>query len=313
MSTSDRSAQHLRWPLIAAAFALLTLSVMAWRWGGTVADSLAYFNTARYFRGELPLSALEAPFPYRSLMPALAALVPGELHNSFAILNWLSVSAAAVMTSMTLMRLQLPKERALAGGLMLVLSVPTFWYAPYLLVDPGSLCARAAFLLAVVSGQPWLAAGAGVIGTAVREENILLLVWLLAARRISPLPGLLALGAAAAWILTVRWYLIPGLPSYVWTPGLDKVLRTLGDQRALLSLAAGAGVVLPLAVLGIRRATPELRPVFWLLALMALPPLYAFLCVRVDGRAIWGLYPFLIPFAASVGLVRSGQPKLAVH
>ncbi|MES2898565.1 MAG: hypothetical protein V4723_02500 [Pseudomonadota bacterium] len=313
MLTPARSAQRLRWPFIAAAFALLALAVMAWRWGGTVADSLAYFNTARYFRGELPLSALEAPFPYRSLMPGLAALLPGELHNSFAILNWLSVSAAALMASMTLVRLELPRERAIAGGLMLILSVPTFWYAPYLLVDPGSLCARAAFVLAVVAGQPWLAAGAGLVGTAVREENILLLVWLVAARRIAPLPGLLVLAAGASWILTVRWYLIPGLPSYIWTPGLDKVLRTLGDQRAMLSLAAGAGVVLPLALLGMRRAAPRLRPLLGLLALMALPPLYAFLCVRVDGRAIWGLYPFLIPFAAALGWPKSGKPALAVH
>lgn len=303
----------MRWPLVAASFALLTLIIMAWRWGGTVADSLAYYNTASYFRGELPISALEAPFPYRALMPGLAALLPGELHNSFAILNWLSVSAAAYMICLTLVRLQLPRERAIAGGLMLVLSVPTFWYAPYLLVDPGSLCARAGFVLAVISGQPWLAAGAGLLGTAVREENILLLVWLVAARRIAIVPGLLALGAAAAWILTVRWFLIPGLPGYVWKPGLDKVLRTLGDERALLSLAAGAGIVLPLALLGMRRAAAPLRPLLSLLALMALPPLYAFLCVRVDGRAIWGLYPFLIPFAAALGMARSDKPALAVH
>ncbi len=310
---SPKPAPPLRWPLIAALFALLTLMVMAWRWGGTVADSLAYFNTAAYFRGELPLGALEAPFPYRTFMPGLAAMLPGELHNSFAFLNWLSVSAAAVMTSMALVRLELPRERAIAGGLMLILSVPTFWYAPYLLVDPGSLCARAAFVLGVVTGQPWLAAGAGVIGTAVREENILLLVWLLATRRITLIPGLLALAAAAAWILTVRWFLIPGLPSYVWKPGLDKVVRALGDHRSLLSLAAGAGIVLPLALVGMRHAGARARPLLGLLALMALPPLYAFLCVRVDGRAIWGLYPFLIPFAASAWLPRSSKPKLAVH
>ena len=40
-----------------------------------------------------------------------------------------------------------------------------------------------------------------------------------------------------------------------------------------------------------------MRPLASLLFLMALPPLYASLCVRVDGRAVWGLYPFLVPFA----------------
>lgn len=302
-----------RWTPVFAAFGALALLIMAWRWGGTVGDSLAYFNTAQFFRGELPASALEAPFPYRALIPAIAALLPGELHNSFAALNWLCITAAACMTTLTLTRLGLSRERAIAGGLMMVISVPTFWYAPYLLVDPGSICARAAFVLGVVTGQPWLAAGAGILGTAAREENILLLAWLLATRRIALLPGLLALGTAAAWLLAVRWFLIPGLPSYVWQPGLSKIVRALGDYRSHLSLAACAGIVLPLALPAMRQAGASLRPLAGLLALMALPPLYAALCVRVDGRAIWGLYPFLIPFAASVAWPRSGKQALAVH
>lgn len=306
-------ANKYRWLLLLAGFGAFALAVMAWRWGGTIEDSLAYFNTALYLRGELPHSELRAPFPYRILIPAIASVIPGELHNSFAGLNWLCTTAAAWMMSMALIRLGISRKRAIAGGLMLVLSVPTFWYAPYLLVDPGSICARAAFVLAVVSGQPWLAAAAGIAGTAVREENILLLVWLVATRRIAVVPGLAALAAAGAWILTVRWYLITGLPSYLWQPSVHTVLHALADKRSLLSLAAGAGVVLPLALLGMRNADARLRPFHGLLVLMALPPLYAALCVRIDGRAIWGLYPFLIPFAASVALPRGAKRKLALH
>jgi len=299
--------------MLLAGFGVLAAAVMAWRWGGTVEDSLAYYNTALYLRGELPFGELRAPFPYRILVPAIASIIPGELHNSFAGLNWLCTAAAAWMISLTLVRLGISHQRAVAGGLLLVLSVPTFWYAPYLLVDPGSICARAAFVLAVVSGQPWLAAAAGIAGTAVREENILLLVWLLAARRIAIGPGLAALAAAGVWILAVRWYLIAGLPGYLWRPSVHTVLHALADQRSLLSLATGAGVVLPLALAGMRRADARLRPFYGLLVLMALPPLYAALCVRIDGRAIWGLYPFLIPFAASVVLVRGENRKLALN
>ena len=60
------------WIVLLAAYALLALGIMWWRWGGTVEDSLHYFETARYLRGELPLQALTAPFPYRLLVPALA-------------------------------------------------------------------------------------------------------------------------------------------------------------------------------------------------------------------------------------------------
>jgi hypothetical protein len=288
-------------PLVAAAagFAALALAVMWWRWGGTVEDSLHYFNTARYLRGEIPASELVAPFPYRLLVPAAAAAIPGDVRSSFALLNWLLVSAAACMTALSAWRLGYGQRGALAAGLLLVLSVPTFWYAPYLLVDPGSVCARAAFVLALVSGQPWLAALAGVVGTGVREENIVLLFWLLAARQIGWRTGLAALAAAAAWILAVRWWIIGGLPSYVWKPSVAQLLAALADTRSLASIALAAGLVLPLALLGMRRAAPQLQPFKCLLLVLALPPLYAALSVRVDGRAVWGLYPMLIPFAVA--------------
>jgi hypothetical protein len=80
------------------------------------------------------------------------------------------------------------------------------------------------------------------------------------------------------------------------------VITALQDVRSLASLATAIGLVLPLALLGMRGSAagmPQLQPLKSLLLLMALPPLYAALCVRIDGRAIWGLYPMLVPFAAA--------------
>jgi hypothetical protein len=299
---ASSSARRLRLVALMASFAALAFCIMWWRWGGTVEDSQAYFDTARFLRGEIGLGELRAPFPYRLLVPAVAAAMPGDLRNAFAALNWLLVSGAACFIMLTIKRLGLGTPRAVCGALLLIVSLPTFWYAPYLLVDPGSVCARAVFVFAVISGQPWLAALAGVLGTAVCEENILLLVWLLATRHIALGAGMLALSAAAAWMVAVRWWLLGGLPPYVWQPSFDTVYRALADWRSIASLAAGAGLVLPLALAGLRRTPARLRWLKGLLLLMALPPLYAALCVRIDGRAIWNLYPMLIPFAVRVGL-----------
>jgi hypothetical protein len=295
------------WPSLILGFALLALALMAWRWGGTVEDSQAYFDTARYLRGELSKEELRAPFPYRILVPAIAAGLPGDLRNGFAMLNWVLVTAAASLSTAAVLRAGLGSKRAVAAGLLMLLSLPTVWYAPYLLVDPGSVCARAAFVLAIVTGQPWLAALAGLVGTAVREENILLLVWLVAMRRIALLPGLAVLAAAGAWIVALRWWLLAGLPGYTWEPSWWSFTHNLKDLRAMASVCLTALVVVPLALAAWRKAPPSLGQFRSLLLLMALPPLYAALCVRIDGRAVWGLYPFLVPLAVSLGAGRRLQ------
>jgi hypothetical protein len=300
--------QAIRWPVLFLMFGLLALSVMVWRWGGTVEDSQAYFDTARWFRGEIGLQQLRAPFPYRALVPALAAALPGDLRQAFAALNWLFMTASACLMTAVALRAGMDSKRATGAGVLMLVSLPTFWYAPYLLVDPGSICARSVFMLAVLAGQPWLAALAGLLGAAVREENILLLVWLLATRRISITGGLAALAAAGAWLVAVRFWLIAGLPSYTWTPSWWTVRHALHDVRSLASIAGACLPVVPLAFMGWRRAPAVLKPFGSLLLLMALPPLYAALSVRVEGRIVWGLYPFLIPFAVSHGL---GQPRTA--
>lgn len=304
------SSTRLRFP---AQFTLLTIIVfgaiayllMVWRWGGTVEDSLAYFDTARYLRGEIPSSALRAPFPYRLLIPGIAAMLPGELRDVFASLNWALVTGAAVLMWQSVLAVGAGRARALLAGLMMLLCVPVYWYAPYLLVDPGSVCARSLFVFAVLSGQPWLALFAGLIATAVREENILLLGWLLVSGRVSLRAGLAVLAAAALWLVAVRWWIIGGLPSYTWRPNWWTVRHALQDIPSLLSLAACAGIVLPLGLAGMRRAPVQLKPLAGLMVLMLLPSLYAALSVRIDGRAIWGLYPFLVPLAATLGIERS--------
>ena len=74
--TSLAAERRIDWLQLGAAFALLAFLIMVWRWGGTVADSQAYYDTARYLRGEIPASELVAPFPYRLLVPAVASVIP---------------------------------------------------------------------------------------------------------------------------------------------------------------------------------------------------------------------------------------------
>lgn len=287
----------MEWIALAGLFGALALAVMWHRWGGTIEDSLAYFNTARYLRGEIPFSELRAPFPYRVTIPALAAWWPGDLRNGFATLNWLATAGTAITLAYLVHRAGGERRRVVLAGLLAIVSVPTYWYAPYLLTDPGAIFGRAVFALGVVTGQPWVALAGGLFATTVREENILLLAWLLAFGRVGWLRGGIALALAAAWLVVVRWYLFPGLPTYLWVPNIGTVIAALRDHRSLLSLVSAGVIVVPLAVLAWRHVPERIRPLKGILLMMALPPLYAALSVRIEGRAIWSLYPFLIPIA----------------
>ena len=303
-----RIPRRFNWPLVIGGFAVLALGMMLGRWGASLDDSSAYLDMARWLRGELALPELQTPFSYRLGLPALAALVPGELHHVFATLNWLFVTATALLATATVRRLGFGTQRALAAGLLVILSLPTVWYAPGVLVDPASICMRMLFVFGVLTGRPGLALAAALAGTAVREEDILLLAWLASSGQVSRGRIGAALGAALVWIAALHGWLAPGDGEPAWAPDTANLAALLADWRGLLSLGACAGFVLPLALAGLRDAPERLQPLRGLLVLMVLPALYAALCAQADGRVVWDLYPFLLPFAVALGMPReAGQ------
>jgi hypothetical protein len=302
-----RIPRRFNWLLVSGGFAFLALALMLWRWGAVSGAAQGYFETGLWLRNEIPLAELHAPYAYRLAVPALAAFIPGELHHVFGMINWVFVTVSACLATATVRRMGFGTQRALAAGLLVILSLPTVWYAPQLLADPGNVCMRMLFVFAILTGHLRLALGAALAATAISEENILLIGWLLATQQVRKEHGYAALAGAVAWLLVVRLWLAPGLPGLAWLPNLDAVLKLLTDWRGLLALAACAGLVLPLGLAGLRHAPPRLQPLKGLLALMTAPMLVALVSLPVDGCIVWNLYPFLLPFAVAVGLPRRAE------
>ena len=302
-----RIPRRFNWLIVSAGFAFLALALMLWRWGAVSGDAQGYFESGLWLRNEIPLAELHAPYAYRLAVPALAAFIPGELHHVFGMLNWIFVTVGACLATATVRRMGFGTQRALAAGFLVILSLPTVWYAPQLLVDPGNVCMRMLFVFAILTGHGRLALGAALAATAVSEENILLIGWLLATRHVRKEHGYAALAGAAAWLLAVRLWIVPGLPGMAWLPNLDAIAHLVRDWRGSIALAACAGLVLPLALVGLRHAPPRVQALKGLLALMAVPTLVALVSLRVDGCIVWNLYPFLIPFAVAVGLPRRAE------
>lgn len=315
-----RIPRHFNWPLVAGGFALLALVMMMGRWGAVEAESSAYLGLAHWLRGELPLPGLAAPFAYRLGLPALASLLPGELHHVFATLNWLFVTATALLATATVRRLGFGTQRALAAGLLVILSLPTVWYAPAVLAEPGSICMRMLFVLGVLAGRPGLALAAALAGTAIRADDILLLAWLAASGQVSRRRMAAALAAAVAYIVALHGWVAADAGDAASATAMSTAMSTAMEIAAgtsaavagirpsgwqgLLSLAACAGFVLPLALAGLRDAPARIRPLRSLLVLMLLPGLQAALSGHADGRIVWDLYPFLLPFAVALGMPR---------
>ena len=295
-----RIPRRFNWPLVIGGFAALALLMMLGRWGALVADSAAYLDAARWLRGEVPLAEVKPPFSYRLGLPALAALLPGELPHVFGTLNWLFVTTSALLATATMRLLGFGTQRALAAGLLTILSLPAVWYAPCVLIDAGSLCMRALFVFGVLTGRPGLALGAALAGTAIREEDILLLTWLIVNDHVSKKRGLALLAAAILGLAGVHW--LVGAPAPGWHFETRYLTGLTADWRALVSLAACAGFVLPLALAGLRDAPARIRSLRSLLVLMLLPGMQAALSGHADGRIVWDLYPFMLPFAVAFGM-----------
>lgn len=301
-----RIPRRFNWTFVIGGFALVTFVLMAWRLGGAFAGSQAYLDTVRWLRGDLPQAALQAPFSYRLAVPALAALLPGQANSVFGLLNWLFVAATACLATATVRRMGFGTQRALAAGMLVMLSLPAVWYAPTTLVEPGSICMRMLFVFAVLTAKPRLALAAALAATAVSEENILLLGWLVATQRVGRTSGTVAVVAALAWLAAVRWWIEAGVPGAGW-PDAAAIAARFGDWKGWLSLLGCAGIVVPLALAGLRRAPPRIDELKQLLLLMLVPTLLAAVFVRIDGRLAWGLYPFLLPFAVAVGMPRHAE------
>jgi hypothetical protein len=305
-----RIPRRFNWPLVAGGYALLALAMMMGRWGAVEAESSGLLGLAHWLRGEAPLPLLAAPFTYRLGLPALASVLPGELHHVFATLNWLFVAATALLATATVRRLGFGTQRALAAGLLVILALPTVWYAPAVLAEPGSICMRMLFVCGVLTGRPGMALAAALAGTAIREDDILLLAWLAASGQVSRARIGAALAAAIAYIVALHFFwLAPATVETVLAPE-----RTgLAGWDHLLSLGACAGFVLPLALAGLRDAPDRIRPLRSLLVLMLLPGLQALVTGHADGRIVWDLTPFLLPFAVALGMPREAAQVLDVR
>jgi len=110
--------------------------------GELTTDQRNYLNYVEYFRGNMPLDSCHAPYSFRPLVPFTASLLPFRAMTSINILNTFSVILTVILIWFTLQKLGFPFELRVIGGLLFVISFPTFYYS-----TTGHIDATATMLL----------------------------------------------------------------------------------------------------------------------------------------------------------------------
>jgi hypothetical protein len=287
-------------------------------------DVEGYVRLVRFVRGQAPASELMAPFAYRPLGPALAALVPAPAMTAQNVVNLACLIAVLVLLDAVGQRLGLGRRALWAAGLLFAVSFPAFYYGTIGFIDPVAMLGATVLLVLVLREAPSrVLALAMVFAVLAKETNAIFALLPLGAMagsdadRGSLRRTALLVVVAALTVLLIR-VLMP-VPGEVFpvTPRLQAVVDNLLRPRTHLSLLLT--IALPFVLAGIARRSWRAVDVLGVRALgilsigaLAAAALYAgsLFAAHADGRVIWIAYPFLIPIG--VTLIRDSGSKRRV-
>jgi hypothetical protein len=275
-------------------------------------DAAYYIAYVEYFRGETPSTILAPASNWRPLIPFLSSLLPFSPLTSINIINIVCLLATLMIFNKILSLLNVKENLIWAGGLMFVLSFPVFYYSTIGYIDPGVLlfCTLGCYLT-IQKKWNWLFLI--IIFGLLAKETIFVVV---------P-PAIVYLfistGRTKALIYSFLYILI-----YVFTTILIHKLAPITNIRFnttfwhfsnvtfyfnLLRMNVYISFILSLGIpvlifllypLHLHLKLIKRKPyvLTFLAALLTGLAMYvfAFLTASADGRIIWMIYPFIIPY-----------------
>lgn len=288
--------------------------------GGNLGDARQYIQYVEVLRGEVD-DLPPAPFRYRPLTPVLAAPLPFAPMTAINVVNVAALAAATFWLWRILVGLGVGDRRVALGCLMFVVSFPTFYYGTIGYVDPLAIALTMACVQAVLAGRHVLLLALVPLAALAREATVIgvvvAVVWLALAeprRRVVIGWSVTWVIGFAATVVAVRWGLY-GEGTNVWRPSFDLAVDNLSRPRTWMSAALTLGVP---AVLIVVRAVklPQLERrhiVFFGSGVLLCFGLfgYALFGAFADGRFLWPIYVFSVPFAVLLGSVGSVDVAIA--
>ncbi|UDY34109.1 glycosyltransferase family 39 protein [Dermatobacter hominis] len=295
-------------------------------------DNYSYIAYVDEFRGDFDRYPIYGPWIWRLLPSWLAAQTPIEnpaVALAAVSLAFLVLGAVALVA--TSARNGLDRRGQMLVGALYAVSFPMVWYGTSGYVDGPLMATLCMGLFAIQSRRWWLYFLLLPIGFLVKETYILIVPvavtyqWVRARRTQDWVPTLVGSLVLVAFLwFGIRW-MLPTPRTLDWIPRLPRFLWNLSRPEAVGSFLLSCGVVVPCALLEIRRrwrarstdgATEDLSTdapapdadgdAAWReelhlvvgLVMGMLVAIHGFLTAYADGRHAWTMYPFGVILAA---------------
>lgn len=292
--------------------------------GSTPADIVDihnYVQFSNFFKDQVPLDSVLAPYSYRPLVPFVASLLPSTSLKSISQVNVFALLISVICIYFILKRHGFRFGLRILGCLLYIFSFPVFYYGSAGYIDATALSIIALIVVATVYDQYLLLPVLFVAAAFAKEVTIVSLPFVALWMYLGNESKQRKRKALTILFLSLVLFVVTILYSratfgiekgYLWIPALSHLKDNVLRLKSYFSFVLSFGVV---GILGIaafmkdyRNSRSEKSLFYYLKAYRFTPHIasiaaasalsaYAFVAAYADGRYFWTAYPFLIPLA----------------
>lgn len=279
-------------------------------------DQQNYYNFTEYFKGNISLDAVSAPYSYRPMLPFISSLLPFDSLLSISIVSILSLIVSLFAIWLTIRKMGLQSRYSMLSLFLFIVSFPLFYYGSGGYLEPFSNMLIYLIVLATLYKNNTSIILLFILGATAKETTIIALPFVLLYGLVTQRDkGATHHNTLIITIISFVGFIIANLivrnqfgtsVDYVWTPALHTIMENLTRPKTYLSFILSLGLpglfssllIFKLMKRKHTHTVKNLSPYFIGGLSAILMSLYSIVAAYADGRFVWSGYPFLIVLSA---------------
>lgn len=279
--------------------------------GGKPFDVEQYEKYVSYFRGnQIAGEELESPFSHRPLIPFLASLLQFDELTSLNLINILIISVGLIYLLKFLWSLKFSNKSVFIGGLLFVVSFPTFYYTTSGYIDASLVGMILIFNYLLYTNKYYIFLIFFLIASLIKETVIVtfpaIVVYLYFNEKgVNKYYKILFPIILFFLIQSLIKYYAPSKNNFFWKPNFETIIYNLERIKTYLSFILTLGVPGFFTILNLINFKKFFIPyeIFLSLIVGALSGFilwfYSIFTAHSDGRHLWVIYPYTVPIATN--------------